>query len=36
MPGGHITDRQVRRFMVDRKDGETQAVAAARQKPIHV
>jgi hypothetical protein len=30
MPGNHITDRQVRRFMDDRKDGETQAVAAAR------
>ena len=30
MPGNHITDRQVRRFMDERKDGETQAVAAAR------
>jgi len=30
MPGNHITDRQVRRFMDKRKDGETQAVAAAQ------
>jgi hypothetical protein len=30
MPGGHITDRQVRRFMDERRNGETQAVAAAR------
>jgi transposase InsO family protein len=30
MPGGHITDRQVRRFMDERRNGKTQAVAAAR------
>jgi hypothetical protein len=30
MPGSHITDRQVRRFMDERKDGATQAVAAAK------
>jgi len=30
MPGNHITDRQVRRFMDERRNGETQAVAAAR------
>jgi hypothetical protein len=28
MPGNHITDRQVRRFMDKRKDGETQESAA--------
>ena len=30
MPGIHITDRQVRRYMESRKDGYTQAAAAAR------
>ena len=30
MAGCHITDRQVRRFMDKRKDGEPQAIAAAR------
>src|SRR5678815_2127701 len=30
MPGGHITDRQVRRFMDERRNGKTQAVAAAQ------
>jgi hypothetical protein len=30
MPGRHITDRQARRYMHERKDGATQAVAAAK------
>ena len=30
MPGGHITDRQVRRFMDERKEGSSQAIASAR------
>jgi hypothetical protein len=30
MPGSHITDQQVRRYMQSRKDGHTQAAAAAR------
>jgi hypothetical protein len=30
MPGNHITDRQVRRFMDERIRGKTQAIAAAR------
>jgi hypothetical protein len=30
MPGNHITDQQVRRYMQSRKDGHTQAAAAAR------
>lgn len=30
MAGCHITDRQVRRYMDERKDGEPQAIAAAR------
>ncbi|KOX48383.1 hypothetical protein ADL19_21080, partial [Streptomyces purpurogeneiscleroticus] len=30
MPGLHITDRQVRRFMTSRREGHTQAVAAAQ------
>ena len=30
MPGGHIADRQVRRFMDERKEGSSQAIASAR------
>ena len=30
MPGFHITDRQVRRYMASRKAGHTQAASAAR------
>jgi hypothetical protein len=30
MPGIHVTDRQVRRYMSSRKDGYSQAAAAAR------
>ena len=30
MPGLHVTDRQVRRFMTSRREGHTQAVAAAQ------
>lgn len=30
MPGLHVTDRQVRRYMTSRREGQTQAVAAAR------
>ena len=30
MAGCHITDRQVRRYMDERKDGAPQAIAAAR------
>src|SRR3954451_19882072 len=30
MPGTHITDQQVRRYMQSRKDGYGQATAAAR------
>jgi DNA-binding XRE family transcriptional regulator len=30
MPGKHITDQQVRRYMQSRKDGYGQATAAAR------
>lgn len=30
MPGLHVTDRQVRRYMTSRREGQTQAVAAAQ------
>ncbi|MET3414962.1 hypothetical protein [Methylobacterium sp. 1030] len=30
MPGLHVTDRQVRRFMTSRRESHTQAVAAAQ------
>jgi len=30
MPGTHITDRQVRRYMEHRRQGNTQLVAAAK------
>ena len=30
MPGIHVTDRQVRRYMSSRKDGYSQAAATAR------
>ena len=30
MPGIHVTDRQVRRYMSSRKDGYSQAAASAR------
>jgi hypothetical protein len=30
MPGKHVTDQQVRRYMQSRKDGHTQAASAAR------